>query len=286
MKRYLAALLVLVSCRAMAAQNALTTQPSLDPRFDIGEVLFSDDFTHGDEQWTTELERGGTVRPHDGKLEIDVPAGCTVWFKPQISAPALIEYEATVLSGGGPNDRVSDLNCFWMATDSRAANGDVFDVKRSGKFADYNALRCYYVGLGGNGNTTTRFRRYIGSPTTRPLLPEHDLNNAPNLITPNVRQKIQLVTCGTLVQYWRDGKRVFEYTDADPYKTGRFAFRTVTNHMTIENFRVMRLNPRAIRAMASGQQGPAQNLRVEYQTNPIGLTETKPRFSWWINDDR
>ena len=43
------------------------------------------------------------------------------------------------------------------------------------RFAAYNDLKTYYVGLGGNRNTTTRFRRYIGDPETRPLLPEHDL---------------------------------------------------------------------------------------------------------------
>ena len=73
----------------------------------------------------------------------------------------MIQYEATVVSAGGPNDRVSDLNSFWMATDPRTPE-DLFAHDRSGKFAEYNLLDMYYVGLGGNGNTTTRFRRYIG----------------------------------------------------------------------------------------------------------------------------
>ena len=40
----------------------------------------------------------------------------------------------------------------------------VFARPRSGAFAEYNDLLTYYVGLGGNRNTTTRFRRYIGDP--------------------------------------------------------------------------------------------------------------------------
>jgi hypothetical protein len=100
------------------------------------------------------------------------------------------------------------------------------------------------VGLGGNTNTTTRFRRYIGSPTTRPILPEHDLTDARYLIVPNARQKLQLVACGKLIQYFRDGQKLFELNDPQAYERGWFAFRTVTNHMVIENFRVMRLKPR------------------------------------------
>ena len=40
----------------------------------------------------------------------------------------------------------------------------MFARLRSGTFAEYNDLLTYYVGLGGNRNTTTRFRRYIGDP--------------------------------------------------------------------------------------------------------------------------
>src|SRR4051794_27378211 len=189
---------------------ARAQQAPLDPRFAVGEVLFSDDFRSSDANWSTELENGGSAAVRDGKLDIDVPAGCTVWFKPEISGPVLIEYDATVVSAGGPNDRVSDLNCFWMATDARSTSNGVLDVSHSGKFPDYNQLRCYYVGLGGNTNTTTRFRRYIGSKDHPPLPPEPELSDPQVLLKPNVTQKIQLVAFGNLIQYWRDGKKLFE----------------------------------------------------------------------------
>lgn len=226
-----------------AAACAQSTQPSLDPRFEIDQVLFTDDFRNSTDRWLAELESGGKIEARDGKLEIDVPGGCSLWFKPEITGPVLIEYEATVIKAGGPNDRVSDLNCFWMATDARSA-ANVFDTRRTGRFADYNQLLCYYVGLGGNTNTTTRFRRYIGSPTTRPILPEHDLTEAKFLITPNVKKKLQVVACGQLIQYYRDGQKLFELNDPQPYEKGWFAFRTTANHMVIENFRVIRLKPR------------------------------------------
>jgi hypothetical protein len=183
-----------------------------------------------------------------GELEIDVPAGCTVWFRPLIQGPVMIEYEATVVSASGTNDRVSDLNCFWMARDARSPN-NIFGFTRSGKFADYNQLRTYYVGLGGNGNTTTRFRRYIGDSQLRPLLPEHDLKDAKYLITPNVWQSVRLIAMGSLIRYYRDNEKIFELKDAEPYTSGWFAFRTVTNHMTIRHFLVRRLYPLDIKPM-------------------------------------
>src|SRR3974390_1391351 len=101
-----------------------------------------------------------------------------------------------MVRGGGPNDPVSGLPLFWMATDARSP-GDLFATRRSGKFADYNRLRTYYVGQGGNGNATTRFRRYIGDATERPLLPEHDLRAPDVLLEPNAWQTVQLVALGS-----------------------------------------------------------------------------------------
>ena len=202
-------------------------------------VLFEERFEAGLGNWVVEMERPGRVTAGGGRMEIDVPAGCTVWFRPIIEGPVVIEYDATVVSAGGPNDRVSDLNCFWMARDARSP-GDLFATKRSGKFADYNQLRCYYVGLGGNRNTTTRFRRYVGDPEIRPLRPEHDLSGAANLLVPNRRQRIRLVACGQRIAYERDGRRIFDMTDEQPYTSGWFGLRTTYNHMIIENFRVLR----------------------------------------------
>jgi hypothetical protein len=206
-------------------------------------VLFSDNFTDPAlPNWFVELEKGGTVAARGGALEIDVPGGCTVWFKHRIEGPVAIEYEATVIGAGGPNDRVSDLNCFWMARDARSPE-DLFATKRSGAFADYNQLRCYYAGLGGNGNTTTRFRRYIGDAINRPLLPGHDLRGPGDLLVANKAQHIRLVANGNLIQVHRDGRRIFELHDLDPYTSGWFGLRTTANHMVVRRFRVYRLDP-------------------------------------------
>jgi hypothetical protein len=228
---------------ARPALLALFTLVAAEPEapFRIAKILYSDDFNRGLNQWVAELEQPGTVEAKNGILQLDVPAGATVWFRPELRGPVMIQYEATMIRRGGPDDRVSDLNCFWMATDARAPK-DLFATKRSGKFADYNQLRAYYVGQGGNTNTTTRFRRYIGDPELRPLLPEHDLASAEVFLKANVTQKIQLVANRGRIQYYSDGKRIFDFQDAAPYERGHFALRTTFSHIEVRNFRVFRLH--------------------------------------------
>ncbi len=234
--------------RAEPAQPAHVAGPppgaplSADSRFAVGELIASDDFTSGLGQWKVELESGGSVTGRSRALEINVPAGCTVWFIRPLEGPLLITYEATVVDTGGPNDRVSDLNCFWMATDARNP-ADLLAVRRSGAFADYDELRCYYVGVGGNGNTTTRFRRYLGERGNRPLLPQHDLSAGESLLLANRAQRIQLIAAGRTIGFYRDGRRLFGFDDPEPYARGWFGFRTVHSHLRIRGFKVFRLAP-------------------------------------------
>ena len=194
-------------------------------------LLFSDDFNGPlSDRWFVEAEPGGSVAARDGMLDVDVPGGCTVWFKPCIDGPVEIEFDAVAVNRGRPNDRVSDLNCFWMARDARSPH-DVFATRRGGRFEEYNPLTGYYVGLGGNANTTSRFRRYIGDPIVRPLLPQHDLRSPDDLLVPNRWQSIRLVAQGRTIRYFRDGRLMFELDDAQPYTSGWFAFRTVHSHL-------------------------------------------------------
>jgi hypothetical protein len=199
-----------------------------------GPTLHSDDFRHGLKLWRAELEKPGRIEARNGVLTVDVPGGCTLWFLPELSGPVAIEYEATPIGAGGPNDRVSDLNAFWMAADA-------FVKRRNGRFEEYNTLRAYYVGQGGNSNTTTRFRRYVGDPELRPLLPEHDLRTQDALLKPNVPVAVRLVAAGERIQYYADGRLLFDFRDPAPYTRGRFAFRTVDSHFEIRRFTVRSL---------------------------------------------
>jgi len=224
-----------------AAGNPPASMVDLPPQIMPGKLLYLDDFDHDLSQWVVEQAPGGTTRLLDGKLEIDDAGGCTVWFTNKLAGAILIEYEATLVNQGGPNDRDSDLNCFWMATDPRHSDNLFFDSKnRRGIFKNYDALRLYYVGYGANGNTTTRFRRYPGDGS-RPMLPQHDLNGKEFMNVPNQTRKIQIIADGDRIQFRRDGEIVFDFTDRKPLREGWFGIRTVRNHLRIGGFRVYRL---------------------------------------------
>lgn len=197
-------------------------------------VLFEDRFDADLKNWVVEQQPGGTVTLENRALVIADEGGCTVWFKQRLEAPVVISYTATVSSKA----RVSDLNCFWMATDpSRTVGLLAPGHARTGAFATYDNLRTYYAGYGGNANTTTRFRRYAGDGS-KPLLPEHDLSAPEFLLKADHPYRIVLVVLGSRVQYHRDGELVFDFTDPEPLTGGWFGFRTVQSRIEIRDFQV------------------------------------------------
>jgi hypothetical protein len=228
---------VLAGLVSLAASPALAA--SGEP-YRQGRRLHADDFRRGLEQWVVEAEKPAQVSVRDGVLDIDTPAGLTLWFRPELVGPVMIEYDAQAVSAGRPHDRVSDLNAFWMA---REVSGESPLVRpRSGAFADYDTLQTYYVGQGGNGNTSTRFRRYVGRAGDRPLLPEHDHATADEMLVPNRWQRVRLIADGGLIQYWSDGRKLFELRDAEPYTRGWFGLRTTQSHLRVRRLRVHALD--------------------------------------------
>lgn len=184
------------------------------------------------ETWTIEQQPGGTVAIRDGLLSIDDAGGCTVWFNFKLHAPLAIHYEARVLSSG----RVSDLNCFWMASDPKRPDLFAPGHGRDGKFATYDSLLTYYVGYGGNDNTTTRFRRYDGTGA-RPLQAGHDKRAPEFLLKADHWYQIMLtVKPDGHVEFIRDGETVFDFADPAPLAGGWFGFRTVNSRIEIRNF--------------------------------------------------
>ncbi len=226
--------LALLGAAGLAAGCA--TAPRIAPKTGARQ-LYADDFRQGLDQWLIELEQGrGAVSAADGVMTFDVPLGASAWFRPELTSPVEIRFTATAVSAGGAHDRVSDLNCFWMADDPRSP-GDLIARPRSGAFADYDMMRTYYVGLGGNSNTSSRFRRYVGNGE-RPLLPQHDLSAPDDLIVANRPYRIRLIADGGRIEYWRDDRRMFALDDPAPYRRGWFALRTTWNHMTVRDFSV------------------------------------------------
>ncbi len=191
--------------------------------------------------WAVEQMPGGTVKMRGAALEIEDQAGCTVWWREKLTAPVAISYTVTAIVRGGPHDRASDVNCFWMANDSRSPAAPFAPgPARTGKFSDYDSRLTYYVGYGGNNNRTTRFRRYDGT-AARPLLPAHDLSAPKFLLEPNRRFRIRLIARGGRAEFWRDGERIFTFTDPAPLTSGWFALRTVRSHLLIEDFKIEKL---------------------------------------------
>lgn len=191
--------------------------------------------------WIVEQQpKGRAMFTNDG-LEVIDAKGCTVWFKNQIKAPVKISYNITIIDDGGPYDRVSDMNCLWMANDPKNPRDFFKDSKeRAGHFPNYHHLTGYYVGYGGHDNTKTRFRRYNGN-VDRPLLPEHDLSDKQFMITANKKMRIEIIVKDNFTSYSRDGEVIYHVKDSHPYTKGYFGFRTVNNHMKIENFEVIEL---------------------------------------------
>lgn len=191
--------------------------------------------------WIIEQQANGKVNIAKGKMEIIDAKGCTVWFKHKLEANLKIEYDIIIIDNNGRYDRVSDMNCFWMANDPNNPN-DFFKEsrQRAGLFPNYHHLKLYYVGYGGHDNSKTRFRRYDGN-VDRPLLLEHDLSDKKYMIVANKKMHIEILIKDKYTSFKRDGEVVFEMNDANPYTSGYFGFRTVENHMAIENFKVTKL---------------------------------------------
>lgn len=192
--------------------------------------------------WVVEAEDpAATVNETHGVIDIDSAKGITLWSPRRLSGPTIIRFDAMAVAAGEPNDKVSDLNAFWMAAEKDGASPL---THRSGKFEDYDTLRMYYVGIGGNRNTTTRLRRYVGRAGERPLLPQHDHAAPDEMLTPNRWVSVRLVADAARIEYWCDGRRLFDLDDPSPYSRGWFALRTTQSHLRIKDFSVVRLATR------------------------------------------
>ncbi|VXA97280.1 conserved exported hypothetical protein [Massilia sp. 9I] len=198
-----------------------------------GALLYQDDFDGPLTGYVSEYAKkpGNFVGTRDGRLVLDVDSGATVWLDRPLSGNILIAYTRRVVIEGGPNDRLSDLNHFWMA---RNATGKT----RSGKFEDYDDLDMYYAGMGGNGNTTTRLRRYGGGQRVlvgERLGPEW-------LLEPNRDYQVEIAVYKGCTRMRVDGREVFSYRDPHPYTQGYFGLRTTWSRQTIDKLTIHEIN--------------------------------------------
>ena len=193
-------------------------------------------------RWRIEAEPGAKVTLlRGGVIDIDAADGVTLWYARPLTGPVAIDYDVMAIQAGGPHDAVSDVNAFWMAQDPAVPGGSVLARPRGGAFARYDDLTTYYVGIGGNRNTTTRMRRYVGRAGERPLLPEHDRSDAAAMLVPNRWTHIRLIAKGQEVAVERDGVRLFTMHDTAPYMRGWFGLRTTRSHLRVKNLRFTRV---------------------------------------------
>ena len=197
--------------------------------------------------WTVESESADYKVSFNGDTaDIVAPKGLTLWRKEKMKRGQriVVEYDACVVDNGNEGDRLSDLNCFWMATDNKHPD-DIFKRAswRQGVFTRCYNLKTYYLGYGGNSNTTTRFRRYDGDERGiddgqyRPAILK-EYTDKDHLLKPNHWYHIRIVNEHNRVSYEIDGERLVDFRDASPLTEGWFGFRTTWSHTRITHFRV------------------------------------------------
>ncbi|WP_174864435.1 exo-rhamnogalacturonan lyase family protein [Duganella dendranthematis] len=206
-----------IGMQALAAQTADST-------------LARDDFARFDPQaWAIEAEVGNSVAAayvERGALVLRADRGLTVWLRKQLLGHYEISFTRTVLAEG----RLSDLNFFWEA---QLPEG----FKRSGKLEEYDALRLFYAGIGGNTNSTTRFRYYDGSGA-RNLLREY---TAPEyLLKADHPYRIRIVVDARGTRLYVDDREYFS-APGPLAGGGYFGFRTTQSVQKVAHFRVRRV---------------------------------------------
>lgn len=203
-----------------------------------GKLIYSDNFNADLSNWKTEFETPETssIKLIESKLDLVSSKGATIWFKTKLSGNVMITYDETLVEKGGSNDRVSDMNVFWMATDP--LNPKTM-IERDGKFSSYDNLNLYYAGVGGHYNKFTRFRKY-NCNGEKPVLKEY--SDVAHLLVGNKKYSIKIIVNNSLIQYYLNNELYWELKDEAPYKEGYFGFRTTISHQQFENFKVFRLN--------------------------------------------
>jgi hypothetical protein len=233
----IAALALLATAPLHAAQHTIVKDnfASLDTRRWIVEAE-PDTTARDGGQSNANTDGAPPVYTRSHALVLDSARGLTVWLDQRLTGHYEITYTRTLIDAGGPHDRVSDLNQFWLASKVRAGQRTA-PFGGSGRLADYDALDLYYAGVGGNGNTTTRFRHYDGTPA-RPLLAEY--TTAPWLLRGNHAYRVRIVVDASGTRFYLDGKPCFAAAGPLP-DAGWFGFRSTASRQTIRDFAIRRL---------------------------------------------
>lgn len=201
------------------------------------------------------LLKNWTVEDHSAEMQIVVsedtlditaPKGFTLWYNQRLTGEYEIHYRVKMQMQGGKHDRLSDLNCFWAANDPEHP-GNLFARSewRNGIFKRYKTLNLFYVGYGGNYNSTTRFRQYFGTTAetddaqARPVIKEY--TDKQHLLFPNKWYDIRIRVEKGLTSYSINGEELFRLPIKGNIGDGYFGLRLLENHVLFTDFQVKKI---------------------------------------------
>jgi hypothetical protein len=202
------------------------------------KLIFRDDFSETKiaDNWIVEkaAKEDDVCSIVNGQMQLNSEGGVTLWYKHELKGNILIEYDRTVVMDSGKYDRLSDLNQFWMAIDPQHKM-----FTRQGGFREYDTLQMYYVGMGGNYNTTTRMRRYDGKGTLQ-IIGEY--TDSAHLLKPNKKYHIQIRVENGTSTFSVDDVVFFSFKDDKPFKSGWFALRSTKSRQLVDNLKIWQLD--------------------------------------------
>ena len=223
--------ILLLPCLLLMGTTTLTAQSGLNKQ-------------QFNKYWTVESEsKDYRVTFRGDTCELLAPKGLTLWRKQAMTTDMVVEYDAQVVDEGQQGDRVSDLNIFWMASDPQ--HKDIWSRQqwRQGIFVRCYTLQMYYLGYGGNYNSTTRFRRYDGdergvdSVAYRPAILK-EYTDGDHLLRANHWYHVKIESTGGRTRFYMDGQLLVDYLDPTPLRRGWFGFRTTLSRTRITNFQI------------------------------------------------
>lgn len=174
------------------------------PGFTKSELLASEDFSDGLENWMTEgkvkaIIIAGKLQFESTDTEIENPKG-NIWWRVNVKSPYILEFDYKSVTDFGLS------MIFWNA---EGLNGDdVFSWKRTGKYTEYvsDRLRAYHVSFHRFGSNLSNVRKAPGF---------HLVSSAPDPIEMNdtTTHRISIACTGNRQRLFVDGKLVHDFTD-------------------------------------------------------------------------
>lgn len=162
-------------------------------------------------------------------LQVWAQNGLTLWLLLPLHGNYTLSFDRKIFKPIG-NFRVSDMNIFWNAHEKDGG----LPRPRNGTLAAYNSLVLEYAGIGGNANTTTRFRHYDGSGNR--ILLQESKDQSDLLVADHVYHTIINVRNGT-TSVSLDGSVIFSGPVISEIP-GYFGIRTVGSWQEISHLSV------------------------------------------------